>query len=287
MRFAAFAVLLSFLVGPGFAHGEAIQADNLRCEYLSNPMGIDSAQPRLSWIIQSHERGQRQTAYQVLVASSPAALEQGQGDVWDSGKVASDETAHIVYAGRPLASRQVCHWKVKAWDRDGQASGWSKPARWEMGLLKPGDWSAQWIAAEMQAEGAAADSLAGAKWIWCPEAGVDLTKAAPAGERYFRCRVTVPAGEKPELARLILAVDDQFTLFVNGKQVGQFAEKDGWTRPQRYNLLPHLQAGENVVAVAGKNIEFLAGDVREDRDPVPGQEAANDRQRPALEDIEQ
>jgi alpha-L-rhamnosidase len=241
------------------AEDSTLQTACLRCEYLVDPCGIDQKSPRLSWLLESPRRSQEQTAYQVLVASSPATLEQNQGDLWDSGKVASDETAHVVYAGRQLVSRQVCHWKVRAWDGDGQPGGWSKPARWEMGLLRPGDWSAKWIEADLTAGEPATGSLSGAKWIWCPEPGVDLTKAAPAGDRYFRCRVTLPAGEKPQLARLILTVDDQFVLFVNGKQVGQFAERDGWMRPQRYDLLPHLQSGENVVAVAATNLAFLAG----------------------------
>ncbi len=258
MRHATLA-LFAVLVGSSFAFGQAIQLDELRCEYLKDPLGIDSAQPRLTWIIQSRERGQRQTAYQVLVASSAGALEDDRGDLWDSGKVASDETAHIVYAGKPLASRQVCCWKVRAWDRDSKPSAWSKPARWEMGLLKPADWSAQWIEANLAADDPAGVSLVNAKWIWCPEPGTDLTKVAPAGDRFFRCPIRVPVGEKPEAAKLTLTVDDKFTVFVNGKQIGQFAEKDGWKRPQHYDLLPHLHAGENVVAVKGTNIEFMAG----------------------------
>jgi alpha-L-rhamnosidase len=257
MRWTTLAGLVACFLGFSLAHGQAIQVGDLRCEYLKDPAGVDASEPRLSWIIESHQRGQRQTAYQVLVASSPALLAEQHGDVWDSGKVASDETAHVIYAGPPLASRQACHWKVRAWDRDGKPSAWSKPARWEMGLLKPGDWSAKWISANLGGDGA--DSLAGAKWIWCPEAGVDLNKAAPAGDRYFRCLVRVPAGAKPVQARMLITVDDQFTLFVNGKQVGQFAENDGWKRPQSYDLLPYLQAGENVVAVTGTNIASQAG----------------------------
>ena len=171
MRFPTFALLASFLVVSSLAHGQPIQVDDLRCEYLKNPLGVDAAQPRLSWVIESQQRGQRQTAYQVLVASSPAALESDQGDVWDSGKVASDETAHIVYAGKPLASRQVCHWKVRAWDRDGQPSDWSKPACWEMGLLKPADWSAQWIEADLSRRQAAAGSLVGREVDLVPGTG--------------------------------------------------------------------------------------------------------------------
>ena len=94
---------------------------------------------------QSTQRGQRQTAYQILVASDEARLRKDQGDLWDSGKVASGETTGIAYAGKGLASRQRCFWKVKVWDKDGNASAWSEPQFWSMGLLKPRDWKAQYI----------------------------------------------------------------------------------------------------------------------------------------------
>ena len=256
--FRACAIFL-FMAACGSAWADGLRVEQLRCEYLKDPLGLDAAKPRLSWIVASDERGQRQTAYQVLVAASPERLGQEQGDLWDSGKVASDETAQVVYAGKPLVSRQACLWKVRVWDRDGKPSAWSEPARWEMGLLKAADWSARWIEADLQPAAAADDTLRGAKWIWCPEPGVDLHNIAPAGDRYFRCRVTLPPGEKPGAAKLILTVDDQFTAFVNGKQIGQFAEKDGWKKPQTYDLLPLLTSGENVVAVLGKNIEHAAG----------------------------
>ena len=98
-----------------------------RCEYRINPQGVDEAQPRLTWRVESPARGQKQTAYQILVASSASALQQNVGDLWDSGKVASSETVNVVYAGRPLASRQQCYWKIHAWDKDDRAS-WSEPA---------------------------------------------------------------------------------------------------------------------------------------------------------------
>ena len=116
----------------------------LRCEYRVNPLGIDEAQPRLTWRVESGERGQKQTAYQILVASSAAALKKNDGDLWDSGKIASGETVNVVYAGKPLGSRQQCFWKVCVWDKDGKAQ-WSEPASWTMGLLKPEDWSANYI----------------------------------------------------------------------------------------------------------------------------------------------
>ncbi len=138
------------------------------------------------------------------------------------------------------------------------ARGASRPVgKW--GLLKPDDWSAKWIASDLTSRNAALGSLAIAKWIWCPEPGVDLTKTAPAGDRYFRCWVDVPAGETPSQAELTLTVDDQFTLYVNGEKVAHFAQRDGWKRPQHYDLRKHLHSGANVVAVAAKNIEGLAG----------------------------
>ena len=121
-------------------------ADRLRCEYQNNPLGVDVAKPRLSWIVQSDERGQKQTAYQVLVASTPEALARDQGDLWDSGRVESDLTIHVEYAGKPLASRMQCYWKVRVWDKTDRPSTWSDPAIWTMGLLKASDWEAQWIA---------------------------------------------------------------------------------------------------------------------------------------------
>src|SRR5450756_769953 len=77
----------------------AIVTKNLRCEYLADPLGIDATSPRLSWVLDSDQRGEKQTAYQVLVASSPKILGDDKGDLWDSGKVATDETAQISYAG--------------------------------------------------------------------------------------------------------------------------------------------------------------------------------------------
>jgi alpha-L-rhamnosidase len=124
-----------------------VETKNLRCEYLANPLGIEAASPRLSWIIDSKERGEKQSAYQVLVASSVKLLNKDSGDLWDSGKVASDETSQIAYTGKPLSSRQDVFWKVRAWDREGKRGSWSPAGRWQMGLLKPADWSAKWILA--------------------------------------------------------------------------------------------------------------------------------------------
>ncbi|HNV02421.1 MAG TPA: family 78 glycoside hydrolase catalytic domain [Vicinamibacterales bacterium] len=130
----------------------AIAVTGLRCEYAVSPMGIDVPRPRLYWRVQSPERGARQTAWRVLVSSSPEFLAADRGDLWDSGRVASDESAHIPYAGSPLASSQRVYWKVRAWDQAGRPSAWSLPATWTMGLLRAEDWKGAWIAAPGETE---------------------------------------------------------------------------------------------------------------------------------------
>jgi hypothetical protein len=138
-------LILFFLA---FAVGNSIYAAGIgevRCEYRINPEGIDNPNPRLNWLILSNQRGEIQTAYQVLVASSSKLLAADKGDLWDSGRVPSNQSAEVEYAGEPLSSRAACFWKVRIWDRNGKPSGWSRPASWSMGLLKSSDWSAQWI----------------------------------------------------------------------------------------------------------------------------------------------
>ena len=112
-------------------------AFDLQCEYQVDPKGVDVAQPRLGWKLESDtERGIRQSAYQVLVASSQAKLSSNDGDLWDSGKVNSDKQLFIRYAGRSLQSGQACWWKVRTWNNlNAGPSDWSKPASWTMGLL--------------------------------------------------------------------------------------------------------------------------------------------------------
>lgn len=120
-------------------------ADCLRCEYLRDPLGVEDPSPRLSWVVSSTRRSEFQSAYQVLVASSPERLAHDDGDLWDSGKIASPDTCQIPYRGQALLPRAACYWKVRSWDRDGDAGSWSTPAHWEMGLLSPTEWSARWI----------------------------------------------------------------------------------------------------------------------------------------------
>lgn len=136
----------------------------LRVDYRDQPLGLENAHPRLSWRVKSDRRGVCLTAYRILVASSEAALSSGNGDLWDSGKVESRSSLDVEYAGRPLASRERCWWSVQIWDERAIASRPSSPAWWEMGLLTPADWSAQWLAAEDRI--AREDREAGLDWIW-------------------------------------------------------------------------------------------------------------------------
>ena len=143
----------SAVIQAGWGESGLVPA-KLRCEYRENPLGIDVAKPRLSWTLESgdqkiEDRGQKQSAYQVLVASTEELLRKDKSDLWDSGEVASDQGTQVEYAGQALGSRMYCHWKVRAWlasgDKKGKTTDWSKPALWTMGLLTPADWQAKWI----------------------------------------------------------------------------------------------------------------------------------------------
>jgi alpha-L-rhamnosidase len=120
-----------------------LTTSHLLCEYAENPLAVDTHKPRLSWQLQAEKRGVRQTAYQLLVASTCEGLEAGKPDLWDSGKVESPEQM-VEYAGRPLGSRQVCWWQVRVWDQNGEGGAFSSPAYFEMSLA-PEDWHAEWI----------------------------------------------------------------------------------------------------------------------------------------------
>ncbi len=123
-----------------------VRVVELRTEYLSNPLAIDTRAPRMSWVLLAPGlRGVTQSAYQIEVASTAANLAADKADLWNSGKVTSDRQNQIVFAARPLTSREQVFWKVRIWDQSGRRSAWSEPATWGMGLLDRGEWSAQWI----------------------------------------------------------------------------------------------------------------------------------------------
>ncbi|MFD8158538.1 family 78 glycoside hydrolase catalytic domain [Streptomyces malaysiensis] len=112
----------------------------------AEPLGVDAARPLLGWKLNTESRNAMQSAYQILVSTSAERLAHDQGDVWDSGKRASDESVGVSYAGRRLSPRTRYHWKVRVWDGHGRASAWSAPSFWETALRAPEDWEgARWI----------------------------------------------------------------------------------------------------------------------------------------------
>src|SRR5262245_33910595 len=182
----------------------------LRCEYLEKPLGLDETSPRLTWQVGSTERGQKQTAYRILVSSDEKALQGDRGDLWDSGKVATNETVNIVYAGKPLQSRQACFWKVKVWDTDGKASAWSEPAFWSMGLLNAEDWKARYISFR----------------DYTPVYKLpDPLFLVPA----YQYRKEFPARKTVRRATLYATALGIYELHVNGKRVGDAYFTPGWS----------------------------------------------------------
>ena len=239
----------------------AVSLANLRCEYLADPLGIDVARPRLSWVMAEEGResevggqkpeirGRRQTAYQVLVASTPELLANDGGDLWDSGKVGSDQSIQVEYAGQPLPSRTRCHWKVRVWLGDGTPTKWSRPAFWSMGLLKPEDWQAQWIKPDIAAPGK--HGLDNCAWIWFPQAGgFDRT---PPGTVYFRAGLQLPADADIRRASVVMGADNSFAFFVNGKEA---LKGDDWHAPRKTEITGLLKPGENIIAVAAHNADI-------------------------------
>src|SRR5579872_410252 len=139
---------------------QAAQPVALQCEQRTDPEGIDTRHPRLSWQITGDGDNIRQTAWQLLVASTPEILAKDKGDLWSSPKTTSDQSRMIVYGGKSLKSGAPYYWKVRVWTTAGAAahptvparptvpagvSAWSTPARWSMGLLDSADWKARWI----------------------------------------------------------------------------------------------------------------------------------------------
>ncbi|MDE6987131.1 MAG: alpha-rhamnosidase, partial [Bacteroides acidifaciens] len=122
--------IFSLLFFAGSLHA-AIGIADLRTEQLKNPLGIDTRQPRLGWRIESNEQNVIQTAYHILVASSPELLAQGKGDCWDSGKIESDASQWVTYQGNSLKLNDPYYWKVKVYTNKGEAD-WSTPAFWTM-----------------------------------------------------------------------------------------------------------------------------------------------------------
>jgi alpha-L-rhamnosidase len=228
-------VSLAFAASVFAGQGAGLRVDGLKSEYRVNPLGLDTPQPRLSWLLESRERGQRQTAYQVLVATTPDLLSKGKGDLWDSGKVASGESVQVAYGGQPLRSGQRVHWKVQAWDREGRPSGYSPAAWWEMGLLAPADWRASWITRKR------AELLSERKMF--------EDDPAPLLRKEFLLE------KKISRARVYVSGLGYYELHLNGQRVGDQVLDPGWTAYSKrvlystYDVTDQLKRGQNALGV--------------------------------------
>jgi alpha-L-rhamnosidase len=200
---------------------------NLICEYRTNPLGIDVTNPRLGWQMQTDRQGARQTAYHILAASSADILSAGQADLWDTGKVESDASVHIAYAGKTLHSRQRVYWQVTVWDETGQA-GTSDIAWFELGLLHRDEWQAHWIGG----------SLVG---------GQRTTIPAPYMRKAFNLPTDVQA------ARLYITALGLYECTINGQIISDDVFCPGWTEYNKrvqynvYDVTRLLQSGANAI----------------------------------------
>lgn len=239
------------VVNPAPARGGALVAGRLRCEHLVDPLGIDRPTPRMGWELASAERGAVQSAYQIVAGADAAAVSRGEGELWDSGRVASDRTIDVVYAGRPLGSHQFVYWSVRAWDGEGNSSAWAAPASFSTGFLTPAEWTAAWVGFDTPraALEAAENPLAGASWIGF--AG-DPPSDAPKRERYYAASFEVPAAEF-RAAVLHITADDHFSCAINGREVGSSAGKDAWRTVREIDVRPALKGGRNEVRVRVEN----------------------------------
>jgi alpha-L-rhamnosidase len=203
--------------------------DKLVCEYLVNPIGLDVRQPRLSWQVSARHRGARQTAYHIRAGKNPTAHEDSAaGAVWDTGKVLSDHSLHIPYAGPTLQPGQRCYWQVRVWDENDTVSAWSNIACWEMGLLNSSSWQAEWIT---------------------PDWDEDTSRPQPAP----LLRRNVKAQSGIVTARIYATSLGLYALRLNGQHVGEAMLTPGWTsydhrlQYQTYDVTSLMREGDNVL----------------------------------------
>jgi alpha-L-rhamnosidase len=214
------------------AQNPGISVRELRCEYMSNPQGIDVAKPRLSWMLGPGGNAGGQSAYRVLVATSPSLLQKDRGDLWDSGRVASAQHTWVEYVGRALASGQQVWWKVQVWSGDGKAPSWSEPASWTMGLLQASDWKGKYIG-ERRPEGTAEGTPLSFPWL----------------------RKTFTLAGKPARAVAYVNPLGYYELYVNGRKVDDHVLSPAVTDYSKrtlyvtHEIADYLVPGKNVVAL--------------------------------------
>lgn len=230
---------ISFILFIAFsfvAHATPLYPEALTTEYTENPLGIDVRTPLFGWQLQSGgERGQRQSAYEIRVATAADNLQQGKGILWKSGKVTSAQNTGIRYAGRRLQPFTRYYWQVRVYTPDGKASDWSRPAWWETAMLQPTDWKAAWIDNGSEA----------------PEQTDDFYKEDPAPQ----FRKTFHTEKTVREARLYIAGLGYYEASLNGTRIGDQVLDPGWTNfgqqilYSTYDVTPLLQSGVNSLGV--------------------------------------
>jgi alpha-L-rhamnosidase len=235
-------IFLSVLLLAACQSGQTTVA-GLRCEWLTNARGIDNPAPHLSWEIAGDARGVKQTDYHILVSSSLEKLQAGEGDLWDSQTVASNCSAFVPYAGKPLASRAVCYWKVGITTNQG-VSTWSEPAMWSMGLLSANDWQAHWTGLDRTFPG---------------EVTEGKTRLSA---RYLRKEFETP--QKPVKATLYLSGLGLYKLYVNGEKIGDQelsptpTDYDKVVKYNTFDLTNHIVQGKNALGTVLGNGRFFS-----------------------------
>jgi len=205
-------------------------------EGFSNPLGYYEASPRFSWMLSEASDGQFQSAFHIQVATSLEQLSDA-ADLWDSGKVSSNQTSWVEYEGKDLASRQTLYWRVKVWDENDQPSAWSTAQSIELGLLKTSDWQGKWIGHPNTA---------------LSENPAQSTLATP---QYLRNSFEVKGEVKK--ARLYITAKGLFKPYLNGVEIaGRDVMTPGWTPYAKriesltYDITDKIVQGENAIAAS-------------------------------------
>ncbi|WP_151735002.1 alpha-L-rhamnosidase ['Paenibacillus yunnanensis' Narsing Rao et al. 2020] len=219
--------------------GNSLQVKHLRCEYRHNPSGLGTARPRFSWQLHSDSKAVMQQSYHIQVSAGPGGFSEGRL-IWDSGRVESDRSVWVEYGGPPLETRGRYLYRVKVWDCTDRESAWSgEDASWEMGLLSPADWSAEWITPAVGAIG--------------PQAEATGTQA----EEINLLRTAFTARPGVRRATVYATALGLYELELNGTRVGDWQFTPGWTsynkrlQVQTYDVTPFIRSGaDNALGAA-------------------------------------
>ena len=253
--FFAFLFIISLSVFSN--NSSSIHPDQLKCEYLSNPQGLDELHPRFSWkliVTDESSYGQRQTSYRVLVSQSVDKLQNNIGDIWDTNWVESDNMQLITYEGKPLLSDQTYYWKVSVKDEKGIISAWSDIAQWSTGLFSQNEWTAKWIGTSQLFDSSQRDCNIDDPWL----------------------RKTIHLEDAPARAMMYIGSVGYHELYVNGKKIDDHVLAPAVTdhtkraRYVAYDIAESLQQGNNVISLwLGSSWSIFAPYITPDKPRTP------------------